>query len=110
MRRRVAVLSKYVAILVAQALIKRYPEMLSDHIDLKIHQKLAVKIPESLCEEKGVSYLHGIVRLIKENDIATSLVKNLDQNPTKLALGINKTIALKGSKFIIILGQLIKAV
>lgn len=64
-----------------------------------------VSISEPIRKEVEISYLHGIVRTMEQNDIPHSLVLNLDQTPTKYIPGTNKTMALKGSKTVPIFGS-----
>ena len=104
------------------ALIKRYPEEKLDHIDLKqscwaqsLFRRMGfvrrlgttgkVPIPDSLKKELEKSYLHGIVKKIEDNDISPSLVLNLDQTPSKYIPVLNKTMAPKGSKTVLIKGS-----
>ena len=95
------------------ALIKRYPEVKLDHIDLKQSRWVQnllrrmdfvrrlgttgkVPIPDSLKKELKKSYLHGIVKKVEDNDIPPSIVLNLDQTPSKYIPVLNKTMAPKG--------------
>ena len=64
-----------------------------------------VPIPDFLKKELKKSYLHGIVKKIKDNDILPSLVLNLDQMPSKYIPVLNKTMAPKGSKTVPIKGS-----
>ena len=64
-----------------------------------------VPISEPLRKELSKSYLHAIVRKIEKNNIPRSLVLNLDQTPTKYVPGSNKTMALKGSNNVPIIGS-----
>ena len=64
-----------------------------------------VPIPDFLKKELKKSYLHGIVKKIKDNDILPSLVLNLDQMPSKYIPVLNKTMAPKGSKTVRIKGS-----
>ena len=81
---------------VAKALIKQYPEMNLNHINLyesswaqnlfrrmKFVRRFTttgkVPIPEALHKELEKAYLHSIVRKTEENDIPPSSVLNLDQ-------------------------------
>ena len=85
---------------VAEALIKRHPEMQLDHIDISgsnwaqsLFRRMGfvkrfgttgkVPIPEALRKELETSFLHDIVRKIEDNNILPSLVLNLDQTPSK---------------------------
>ena len=96
------------------ALIKQYPEVKLDHIDLKqlrwvqnllrrmgFVRRLGttgkVPIPDSLKKELEKSYRHGIVKKIEYNDIPPSLVLNLGQTPSKYIPALNKTMAPKVS-------------
>ena len=65
-------------------------------------------IRDSLKKELGKSYLHGIVKKIKDNGIPPSLVLNLDQTPSKYIPVLNKTMVPKGSKTVPIKGKNLK--
>ena len=64
-----------------------------------------VPIPEALRTELEKAYLHSIVRKIEENDIPLSLVLNLDQTLSKYIPVSNKTMAVKRSKNVPIMGS-----
>ena len=122
MRSRGGIVSNSVAVSVANALIKRNPEMNLQHINpkssswaqslfrrMKFVRRFGttgkVPIPKGVRKEVEISYLHGIVRTIEENNIPPSIVHNLDQTPTKYVPGSNKTMALQGSKNLPISGS-----
>ena len=54
-----------------------------------------VDISEKLKEEIETAYLYGIVQKINEHKIPSSMVINLDQQPSKFVPGCNKTLVKK---------------
>ena len=57
-----------------------------------------VEISEKLKAEIEPVYLYDIVQKINEHKIPSSMIISLDQTPSKLVPGCNKTLAKKGCK------------
>ena len=93
------VVSQSVAIAVAQALIKRYPEMDLGCIDLtdlfwtkSLSRRMSFE-KRAAREEIELVFFHEIVRKVERYKIPHSLILNLDQTPTNFVPGSSRTQA-----------------
>ena len=115
-------ISTIVAVTVAKVLISRNPELELQHIDLdssswakSLFQRMGFvrrmkttgkpEIPPGAKKEAELLYLHDIVAYIKEYDIPSNLVMNLDQTPLKYVPVSHHTLAKKGKKSVAIAGS-----
>ena len=93
------VVSQSVAIAVAEALIKRYPEMDLGCIDLtdlfwtkSLSRRMSFE-KRAAREEIELVFFHEIVRKVERYKIPHSLILNLDQTPTNFVPGSSRTQA-----------------
>ena len=116
------VVSKFIVISVATALMKKHLKIHLNDFDLdssgcvqSLFKRMSfarrmgitckVKILQPVWKEIKASYLHVIVKTIDENNVKCSLVINLNQTQTKYIPGTNKTMLTKVSKTIYIRGS-----
>ena len=115
------VISTAVAIAVADALVKRYPEHELDHVQFRTHtwarslfQRMGfvrragttgkVEIPEGARKEVELTFIHEIVNKVEKFQIPPSLILNLDQTNSKYVSMNKTTLARQGSKSVPIAG------
>ena len=95
-----------IAVSIAKVLITRNPQLNLGHLDLD-----SSSWAKSLFKRRGQSkrqsccFLHNIVTLIEEHNIAESLVMNLDQTPLKYVPVSHSTMGKKGVKSVSIAGS-----
>lgn len=115
------VVNTAVAIAVAEALVKRYPEKELDHVQFRTRtwarslfhrmgfvRRTAttgkVEIPEGARKEAELTFLHEIVNKVEQFIIPPSLILNLDQTNSKYVSVGNTTMAKRGSTSVPISG------
>ena len=120
-RHRGGLVSRYIAIATAKALIKRNPQFNLDHVVFgnswakslffrmgyvrRAKTTSKVQIPEAVQKEAELIFQLRTAKIVEAHQIPNCMILNLDQTPSKFVPSSNTTLAPRGTKSIPVTGS-----